>query len=291
MAGHVGGGCIVNIEHFKAIARLLKERSGLVLAEDQAYLLSNRLLPVICKWKLDGIGDIVRAIADRSEEALARDVVEAMTTSDTFFFRDREVFAHIRDAVLPNLLRTPSAADPIRIWSAACSTGQEAYSLAMIVHNLAPDAAARVAITGTDVSTESLARAREGIYSQFEVQRGLPVRLLLRHFAQLGERWQIQPALRAKVMFRNFNLLSDPAPLGRFDIVLCRNVLSYFDGPTQARVLERLARCIAPEGLLCLGADEAALGRDAGYRQIAGQPCIFTPEAPGAFLSAAAGAA
>jgi chemotaxis protein methyltransferase CheR len=138
----------------------------------------------------------------------------------------------------------------------------------------------RVEIIATDISTDNLARAREGIYSQFEVQRGLPVRLLLRHFDQVGERWQIKPKLRAAANFRNFNLLSDPAPLGRFDIVLCRNVLIYFDAATQARVLELIAARLADDGVLYLGPDEAPAGLGGPFNAAPRQRGVYSPATP-----------
>ncbi|MBX6321245.1 MAG: protein-glutamate O-methyltransferase CheR [Rhodospirillaceae bacterium] len=268
----------MNREDFAFLAQLLKDRSGLVLPPERAYLLDSRLLPVVRKWKLADVGAIVRAIVERSDEALVRDVVESMTTSETHFFRGRETFYHLRDEALPALLAARPAGRPLRIWSAACSTGQEPYSIAMLMLDLGIEpGSGRVEIVATDISTESLTRAREGLYSQFEVQRGLPVRLLLRHFDQIGERWQIKPNLLAPVSFRNFNLLSDPAPLGTFDIVLCRHVLMYFDAETQARVLERVRQRLAEDGFLYLGPEEKSPGIGAWFRSVGRGRGIFAP--------------
>jgi chemotaxis protein methyltransferase CheR len=149
----------------------------------------------------------------------------------------------------------------LRIWSAAASSGQEAYSLAMIVAEAAPSLSGRqVEILGTDISREQLARAREGLYSQFEVQRGLPVQSLVRHFRKEGTSWRISDALREMVSFREWNLLEDIRPLGKFDVVYCRNVLIYFDGPTKTRVLDAIAAQLAPDGLLYLGGAETVIG-------------------------------
>lgn len=269
----------MNAEHFRIVARLLRDRSGLVLSEERAYMLENRLLPVARKWKLRGPGDIVKLIVEKGDEGLLRDVIEAMTTNESSFFRDRQVFAHLRDEALPAMLHARTRGRTVRIWSAACSTGQEPYSIAMMLADLGPEFAGwRFEIIATDISTESLSRAREGSYSQFEVQRGLPIRALLRNFEQNGERWQIQARLRGTVMFRNFNLLSDPTPLGRFDIVLCRNVLIYFDNDTKARVLERIHRRMPEDGLLYLGADEAVSGLTDRFRPVAGCPGLFAPK-------------
>lgn len=269
----------MNPEHFKIVARLLRDRSGLVLTEDRAYLLESRLLPVARKWKQPSAAEVIKTVVEKGDEGLLRDVVEAMTTSDTMFFRDREVFAHLRDEALPAMLAARSRGRVVRIWSAACSTGQEPYSLAMLFADLGPEYAGwRFEIIATDISSESLSRAREGAYSQFEVQRGLPIRLLLRNFEQNGERWFIQPRLRGAVMFRNFNLLSDPTPLGRFDIVLCRNVLTYFDNDTRTRVLERICRRMPEDGFLYLGADESVAGLTDRFSPIADCPGAFLPK-------------
>ncbi len=268
----------MKIEHFTFLAQLLKDRSGLVLPRERAYLLESRLLPVIRKWKLANVGEIVRAIVEGVDEALVRDVVESMTTSETFFFRGRETFTHLRDEALPALLAARPPVRPVRIWSAACSTGQEPYSIAMLLLELGIEPGdGRVEIVATDISADSLAQAREGLYSQFEVQRGLPVRLLLKHFQQIGERWQIRPGLRAPVSFRNFNLLSDPAPLGEFDIVLCRHVLIYFDGQTQERVLERVWQRMPADGVLYLGPDEAPPAIIDRFQPVAHRRGVFVP--------------
>jgi chemotaxis protein methyltransferase CheR len=243
------------------IAGLLRERSGLVITADKAYLVESRLLPVARKRELAGIPQLVAALRRGGDADLVRDVVEAMTTNESFFFRDGKPFEQFRDFVLPRLLQARAATRSIRIWSAACSSGQEPYTLAMILaEEKARLAGWRVELVATDLSTEILQKAEAGLYTQFEVQRGLPIQLLVKYFKQQGDKWQVDPALRAMVQFRSFNLLDDPAPFGRFDVVFCRNVLIYFDQPTKAKVLDRLARMLPSDGYLYLGGAETVLG-------------------------------
>jgi len=190
-----------------------------------------------------------------------RDIVEAMTTNESFFFRDIKPFDQFKTFVLPQLLRVRAATRSLRIWSAACSSGQEPYSLAMILTEMRAQLAGwRIEIVATDLSTEILDKAQAGLYTQFEVQRGLPIQLLVKYFKQSGDRWQIDEAIRKMVQFRTFNLLDDMGPLGRFDVVFCRNVLIYFDQPTKSAVLGRVARQLAPDGYLYLGGAETVLG-------------------------------
>ncbi len=177
-----------------------------------------------------------------------------MTTNETFFFRDKVPFDHFRETVMPALIAARARERRIRIWCAAASTGQEPYSLAMTLKAMGSALAGyRVDILATDLSSSVLTRAKDGIYSQFEVQRGLPIQLLVKHFAQVGENWQIAPEIRAMVQFRSLNLLNDFTPLGTFDVVFCRNVLIYFDQPTKTDVLNRLAQRMPSDGYLLLG--------------------------------------
>ena len=184
-----------------------------------------------------------------------------MTTNETFFFRDKVPFDLFRDVLLPRFLRNRASTRRLRIWCAAASTGQEPYSLAMLLSEAAARLAGwQVEILATDISTEVLERAKAGLYSQFEVQRGLPIQLLLKYFTQVGDQWQIAPQIRSMVDFRHLNLIKDFGSIGTFDIVYCRNVLIYFDGPTKTDVLKRLANAMAPDGALLLGAAETVLG-------------------------------
>jgi chemotaxis protein methyltransferase CheR len=220
-----------------------------------------------------------------------------MTTNESSFFRDDKPFVHVRTQALPRLhaVRPPGAR--LRIWSAAASTGQEAYSLAMILaENRTAFGGREIEIVGTDIAREPLARAREGLYTQFEVQRGLPVTMLVKHFKKDGSNWRIADAIRNMASFREWNLLGELRALGMFDLVFCRNVLIYFDPPTKARALEAIAKQMAPDGLLYLGGAETVLGvterfapvpGDRGVYALAGAPAAATPAAAAATTFAA----
>lgn len=251
----------MNGDHFDVLSGLIRQHSGLVLTRDKAYLLESRLLPVARKWRLRTLADLATAVRGQADTGMVREIVEAMTTNESFFFRDVKPFDQFKSFVLPHLLRARAATRSIRIWSAACSSGQEPYSLAMILSEQRAQLAGwRVEILATDLSTEILDKAQAGLYSQFEVQRGLPIQLLVKYFKQQGERWQIDPAIRAMVSFRQLNLLDEMTALGRFDVIFCRNVLIYFDQPTKTLVLDRLSRQMAPDGHLYLGGAETVLG-------------------------------
>jgi chemotaxis protein methyltransferase CheR len=280
----------MNRDDFDMICRLLRQRSGLVLSPDKAYLMESRLLPVARKWKLAGFEDLVKSIRSKPDEALVRDVVEAMTTNESFFFRDIKPFDQFKELVLPAMLKNRAGQRRLRIWSAACSSGQEPYSLAMILSEMASQLAGwTIEIVATDLSSEILTRAKEGSYSQFEVQRGLPVTLLVKYFAQSGDRWQISPKIRSMVDYREFNLLADPGPLGRFDVVFCRNVLIYFDQETKAKVLDRLANLMPEDGFLFLGGAETVLGLTERFKLINGQRGVYgvVPKSEQAKIAAA----
>ncbi len=265
-------------EDFDLLCRLLKDRSGLVLTRDKAYLLESRLLPVARKRNMKSLDELIATLRGRADGDLVRDVIEAMTTNESFFFRDVKPFDQFRNYVLPQILKTRATKKSIRIWSAACSSGQEPYSLAMI---LAEEKAKlqgwQIEIVATDLSNEILEKAQAGAYSQFEVQRGLPIQLLVKYFKQQGERWQIDPAIRGMVKFRCLNLLDDFQPMGHFDVIFCRNVLIYFDQPTKAMVLDRLARVLAPDGFLYLGGAETVLGISDKFLAAAENRGIYCP--------------
>lgn len=246
---------------FDALAALVHAGSGLVLGRDKLYLLETRLAPLLKREGLTGLNALATRLAGCGpDHGLARDVVEAMTTNESLFFRDGRPFAHVRNVALPRLC---SASRPLRLWSAAAASGQEAYSLAMIAVAAAPKH--RVDILGTDLSREQVLRARAGLFTQFEVQRGLPVQLLLKHFTQEPAGWRVSAPLRALCSFRRENLLGDLSALGMFDIVFLRNVLIYFDLVDKTRVLNAVAAQMVPNGLLYLGATDSILGLDCPF--------------------------
>ena len=267
-------------QDFDFLRKLLKQRSGLVLSAEKQYLAESRLLPIARKRGMTSLHELIGKLQSSGETALTVAVVEAMTTNETFFFRDRLPFEHFRDAMLPALLVARAREKRIRIWCAAASTGQEPYSLAMELRRLRGAFEGwRFDIVATDLCGDVLERAKSGVYSQFEVQRGLPIGLLVDHFTQVGEQWQISPELRAMVQFRPLNLLNDFSALGNFDIVFCRNVLIYFDQVTKADVLNRVARQIPDDGFLVLGAAETVVGLTQALRPVAERRGLYAPNA------------
>jgi len=266
-------------EDFDFFATTLKQRSGLVLSRDKAYLLESRLMPVARKWNMKGLDDLAAALRARRDETVWRDVTEAMTTNESSFFRDQKPFDQFKQVVLPKLLETRAAKKHIRIWSAASSSGQEAYSLAILLAEMSAKLVGwRIEIVGTDLSSEMVERARSGIYSQFEVQRGLPITALVKHFSQNGDRWQINQNLRDMVTFKELNLLGDFGPIGAFDVVFCRNVLIYFDAPTKTKVLESITKVMHPDGLLYLGGAETVLGITDKFKPVENQRGLYVQQ-------------
>jgi chemotaxis protein methyltransferase CheR len=263
-------------EDFELFSTLLRQRSGLVLTPDKAYLLESRLMPIARKQGLKGLEELAAAVRARREESLLRSITEAMTTNESSFYRDQKPFDQFKATVLPALLKSRASKRMIRIWSAACSSGQEAYSLAMLLEEeKARIAGWRIEIVGTDLSAEMVERSRAGIYTQFEVQRGLPITHLVKYFKQNGDKWQISQEIRAMAQFREFNLLSDLSSLGQFDVVFCRNVLIYFDQPTKGKVLEAIAKQMPADGVLYLGGAETVLGITNKFKPVEGQRGLY----------------
>jgi chemotaxis protein methyltransferase CheR len=265
-------------QDFDYLRRLLRERSGLVLAAEKQYLAESRLVPVARRHGMTNLGELIERLRSKSPAALIAEVVEAMTTNETFFFRDKLPFDHFRDTMMPALLAARAREKRIRIWCTAASTGQEPYSLAMLIKGMgAAVAGYRFEIIATDLASEVLEKAKAGIYSLFEVQRGLPVQLLVKFFSQHGESWQLAPELRSMVQFRTLNLLNDFSPLGTFDIVFCRNVLIYFDQDNKVAVLNRIARQTADDGFLVLGAAETVIGLTDAFKPLADRRGLYVP--------------
>jgi chemotaxis protein methyltransferase CheR len=264
------------------LRNLLRSRSGLVLGADKHYLVESRLLPVVRKAGLSDLATLVQMLKSADAEPFIVEVVEAMTTNETFFFRDKVPFDHFRATIMPTLLTARERERRIRIWCAAASTGQEPYTLAICLKEMGKVLAGwQVEIIATDISAEALEKAKCGIYSQFEVQRGLPIMMLVKYFAQVGELWQLTPELRGMVQFKSCNLLQDLSRLGTFDIVFCRNVLIYFDQQTKIDVLDRIARAIAPDGFLALGAAETVVGLTDSFKPIADKRGFYAPSSRG----------
>jgi chemotaxis protein methyltransferase CheR len=263
---------------FDYLRKRLKERSGLVLSADKQYLVESRLLPVARSAGFANLGELVRALMLGNADVLMTAVVEAMMTHESFFFRDKLPFDHFRQTVMPALIAARSNVRTIRIWCAAASTGQEPYSLAMCLSEMQQKIAGwRIELLATDLGNDVLEKARQGLYSQFEVQRGLPIQLLIKHFTQVGELWQIAPDIRSMVKYQQLNLLADFARLGRFDLILCRNVLIYFDTETKVSVLNRLARSTASDGYLMLGAAETVVGLTNSFKVVPDKRGLYVP--------------
>lgn len=261
----------MNVQDFELLSDLVKTESGLVLTRDKAYLLETRLMPVARKHGLKSLDDLAGAVRARRDKKIIDDITEAMTTNESLFFRDSKPFDQFRDLVLPALLEKRAAQKRIRIWSAASSSGQEPYSLAILLKEAAAKWAGwRIEIIGTDISREMLEKAQAGLYTQFEVQRGLPIQLLVKYFKQVGDKWHLDPAIRAMVQYKYFNLLEDPGSLGKFDVVYCRNVLIYFDQDTKKQVLERIAKLMPEDGILYLGGAETVLGVTDRFQPVTG---------------------
>jgi chemotaxis protein methyltransferase CheR len=263
---------------YEFLRKLLKERSGLDLSSDKQYLVESRLIPLARRVGLSGIAELVQKIRSGAE-ALTSEVVEAMTTNETFFFRDKIPFDHLRQTVLPEVLPARANRRSLRIWCAASSTGQEPYSIAMCIKEFAALAGWRIEIVATDLSQGVLEKSKAGIFSQFEVQRGLPIQMLVKYFTQTGELWQLNADIRAMVQHRQLNLLQDFSHLGTFDVIFCRNVLIYFDQDTKVQIFGRLAKALEPDGVLALGAAESVVGISDAFKADPERRGLYRPNA------------
>ncbi len=264
---------------FALVQRFLRETSGLALENDKRYLIEDRLRPIIQAANLSGMDDLGRTLRGDARSELARTVAETLTINETSFLRDKSLFAALRDSLLPDLIERRGDRRRLRIWCAGCSTGQEPYSLAMMIDEYARKLSGwQIEIVATDLSRAVIESAKRGAYSQFEVQRGLPVAMLLRYFRREGEAWQISDYLRAKITFKTHNLMTSARELGVFDIVFCRNVLLYFDVATKKRVLGDLSNALANDGYLVLGAAERVVGFHDGLRSDPERSFIFVKD-------------
>lgn len=252
----------------------IRSESGIVIDSDKGYFLETRLMPVLRREKIPSLDSLCMHLAQRSTPGLVQKVVEAMTTHETFFFRDTAVFDSLRQHVLPGMLHRSSPSRKLRIWSAAASSGQEAYSLAMMLLELGA-VPSQVEIVGTDISEQVLERAREGKYVQFEVSRGLPSPYLLKYFARTGLAWTVRDHVRNMVRFHPLDLRKSFSAFGGFDLILCRNVLIYFDLETKRQVLNGIRHALEPDGVLSLGSAETLLNLDCGLKRQALGSCTF----------------
>lgn len=247
---------MLNEAEIALIAREVKTRSGAVLTKDMAGAIAIRLQPLARREGFASVPELIGAARIRADGALWAAIADNLAQSDTRFFRDRSLFERLRASLIPHAI-AKRGHERVRIWSAGCATGQEAYSIAMIVDELRNEGQnPAIEIVATDLSERLLEKARAGLYTQFEIQRGLPIRKLISYFEKAGDLWRISDRLRAGVHFESFNLMKHPAPLGSFDIVLLAHVLPSFDTETRLAVLARIADALAPDGVLLLGAGE-----------------------------------
>jgi len=266
-----------DFDHF---CRLVLTRSGLVLNESKAYLVQSRLEPIAKAAGLAGTAEVLAQLRAGADSGLEQRCIDAMATHESMFFRDTTPFEQIATVVLPELARNRAPGQPLRIWCAACSSGQEPYSLAIVIHELSGVLGGRrVEIVGTDMSDAILNKARSGIYSDFEVRRGLSPERLNRWFQPDAGGWRTTGALKGMVFFQKHNLLDGVAGLGQFDIILCRNVLIYFDPAGKTRVLEQIARAIRPDGALFLGSAETVIGLTDAFTAPTGRGGFYKPQA------------
>lgn len=268
-------------ENFEFVAELLKDSSGLVLTSDKSYLVENRLMPVLRRRRLKGLDDLIADLRN-GDDTLAREVIDAMMSVETSFFRDWRPFEHFRCVTLPNLIKARKEKGAFKILCCGVSTGQEAYSLALLLQQSA-DLVAGLdpSIVGVDIAESAIARAQKGVYSQFEAQSGLPIQMLMSGFEKIGDtQWRINDVLRAGIEFKRWNLIEELYPLGSFDVIFCRNVLTFFDQDTKMKVLGRLARLLPDDGALYLGADETTVGISKNFRSVAPEIGVFGVHRP-----------
>ena len=264
--------------NFDWVRELVRRESAIVLQPGKEYLVEARLLPMARQMGLPDVGKLVETVRQRPDVDSTRRIVEALTTNETSWFRDGDPFTALTSTVLPELLASRGPSERLQIWSAACSSGQEPYTIAMLLEDALPNAASRVSITATDLSREMVERTKSGRFSQLEVNRGLPAPMLVRHFTRAGNEWEVAPALRRMVTASECNLAAPLPRIGPFDVVYLRNVLIYFDLPTKQSILRRVRELMRPDGWLFLGAAETTLGVDDSWeRVVLGRSSAYRP--------------
>lgn len=262
-------------ENYAFLQKRIYTDSGIVLDEGKHYLIESRLLPIVQQEKLGTLNDLCALLRAVENTPLRKLVVEAMTTNETLFFRDTPVFDAVRDTILPDLVKTRSASRTLNIWSAAASRGQEAYSLAILLLEMGL-VGWKIRILATDLNDQILEQARTGRYLQLEVNRGLPVKYLVRYFERAGLEWQVKSEVRTLVDFQTFDLRQSMKALGPFDLVLCRNVLIYFDVKTKKQILGELRGVLASHAFLGLGAAETTMNLDDRFtRKVIGKAAFY----------------
>jgi chemotaxis protein methyltransferase CheR len=275
--------------NFAYVSRLVRQEASIILEPGKEYLVEGRLLTLARKAGVQNVDEYLHQVQGRIDTAANHAIVDALTTNETSWFRDREPFQALTDAVIPTLVSSRAASRGMRIWSAACSSGQEPYSIAMLMEDALP-AGWRYEIMASDISSEMIKRAEGGEFSQVEMNRGLPAQMLVRHFERHGPAWRIAPALRRSVTFRRLNL-STPLPAHQpFDVIFLRNVLIYFDVATKRSVLRNVSQLLRPDGWLFLGAAETTIGVDERFERVAaGKASAYRLRAPAPVSAAGKG--
>jgi chemotaxis protein methyltransferase CheR len=253
---------------FQFVSQLVRKEASIVLAPGKEYLVEARLIPVARAVGSPSVTEFLADLQRRPDPTNQRRIIDALTTNETSWFRDREPFAALTDVVLPELVKSRASSRKVRLWSAASSSGQEAYSLAITLQEHLPPGW-NYEIMGTDISTEMVKRAEAAEYSQVEVNRGLPASQLVQYFERAGAHWRITPQLRRNVSFRLMNLTAPLPSMQPFDVIFLRNVLIYFDVAVKRTVLQNVARLLRPDGWLFLGAAETTIGIDDNYERVA----------------------
>ncbi len=257
----------VNAHTLDFLRSFVLEKSAIVIDPSQDYLLSTRLTPVACDHGLSSLDELVAAVKNTSDRELSRQVVDAMTTNESSFFRDLQPFEALKKVIIPELMEKRAKERTLNIWSNACSSGQEVYSIAMLLRENFPELATwKVQLIASDLSTAVLTKAREGSFKQIEVNRGLPIPLLLKYFTKNGLQWQIKNEIRESIEFRQLNLIESwPPSLPKMDIVFLRNVLIYFSPATKTSIIEKVHRILRPDGCLFLGGSEVLINLDTQF--------------------------
>jgi chemotaxis protein methyltransferase CheR len=254
---------------FDYVCRLVRDRSGIVLEAGKEYLVDSRLTAVVRQCELGSISELVGCLRAGPDDGLAARVVEAMLTNETSFFRDLHTFETLRKVVLPELVGRRRGERRLSVWFAACSTGQEPYSFALLVREHFPELLGwRLDMLATDLSAEALARARAGRYSQLDVNRGLPAALLVKYFRQNGATWELSEDVRRMVEFRELNLTRPWPVLPQTDLIFLRNVMIYFDTDAKKSILSRVVRLLRPDGYLLLGGAETTFALSDAFRRV-----------------------
>ena len=278
----------MNSHDFEYLADVLRRRSGIVVTDKKMHLVENRLLPAMRRFGFKDVASLLRELRF-GHEALIQAVIEAMTTNDSAFFRDRRTFDEFRDIVLPSLLRARAGERELRIWCAACAAGQEPYSVAMLLDDSRLlDNGWKITLIATDINSQMIVRAQEGLYSRFELQRGLSIRRLVGNFTQEGSNWRIADRVRRMVTFRTFNLLDSYGWLPDLDVVFCRNVLMYLEHKARVSVLDRIGDVLSWDGALLVGPAESLAGFATGYSAAARAPGLYFKSKPAPLLRLAA---